>query len=224
MNLRAAIVRLRAFGERLKHPHDFYASNAAHWRETAVRLTKATVLALRPQEEMPEMWALKAETLVSRIGYTLLELPAAGLILHLGEKEEDDKKNHVHHLHGQEGRDMTSVSINDLMRFVEEGRKGTMDAAGNLLGKNLDDRDLTANSKGRIPTDKEIAWRMMYAIKKRAMGYDRLLFVLNRFLGEMQKDGSHDLGEAILKAWLSSLVPIVREDWASWLSRRVRSI
>ena len=211
MNLRAAIVRLRTFGERLKHPHDFYASNAAHWLGVAVRLTKATVLALRPQDEMPEMWALKAETLVSRLGTTLLELPAAGLMIHLGpERTRDDPARPGSQAHASHG-----VSIADLVRFIQEGERG------NPLGKRLDERDDAALAKGHYNA---IAWRMMYAIKKGAHGTDRLVERLNQFLGGMQKDGSHDLGEAILKAWLSSLVPIVREDWASWLSRRVRSI
>lgn len=213
MNLRSAIVRLREFGQRIRQPHDFYASHAPLWLEMTVRITKATVMALRPHDEIPAVWAQRAETLASRIGYQLHTMPAAGITIYLSDSEPGANPDAP----GSPAHQASGVSIADLIRFIQEGERG------NPLGKNLDERDDPALAKGHYAA---IAWRMMYAIKRGAHGTDGLLRQLNRFLGGANAQGGDGdrMADAILKAWLSTLVPVVHEDWAGWLARRARSI
>lgn len=214
MKLRQAIHRLRTLQERLRRPHDFFAAHERVWLESARTLTRATIVSLRPPEEFPEAWALKAETFASKITTHLHALPTAGITIHLGDTPPGAGDDPDHHQHA-------GVNVSDLLRFVEEGIRG------NPLGKRLDDRDEAALA--RSPTGRgqaAIAWRMMYAIKRRAAGTEGLVRALNRFLGasEHSPGTNETLAEALLKAWISTLVPLVEMDWEAWLSRRARSV
>lgn len=210
--LRQAIVRLRALEQRIGNPHAFYAGHAARWHELTVRLTRETVNLMRPPGESAEVWAHRSDTLASKVQYRLhvsggelnLAGTAAGVTFTLADP---DSASGDPAQHADQG-----VSIADLTRFVQAGQ------AGQPLGKRLDDRD-----DGQTPA--QIAWRMMYAIKRRAHGFDGLKRAVQRFLGGEASEGqaSH-LANAILKAWVSVLVPKAWEDWRAWVDAQVRAL
>jgi hypothetical protein len=215
MKLREAIHRLRTLQTKLRNPHEFFATHQRVWLDSARNLTRATIVSLRPAEEMPEAWALKAETFASKISAHLHSMPAAGITLHLGDTPADAKTGDPRY-HSDHG-----VNVSDLIRFVEEGIRG------NPMGKRIKEEDQAALSRSNTGRGQAaIAWRMMYAIKRRAAGTDGLIRQLNRFLGaSAHSPGTNEsLAEALLKAWVSTLVPIVTQDWEAWLARRVRGV
>lgn len=208
ISIREGVARLRAFQARISQPTDFYASHAALWLDMAQRLAKSAVIHARPPDELPELWAAKAETLASKITYRLHELPECGITLSLSDAPPGDPAQA-----GSLATASNDINVSDLMRFVEEGFRG------NPMGKKIDERDIQ-----RKQSPAQIAWRIMYALKRRTEGHDRLRFVVNRFLGSTPGGNANGIADDILKAWLSVLVPLVYQDWEAWLSRRARSI
>lgn len=207
-----AVRKLREFRERVKHPTDFYAMRQSHWTDTARKLAQQAVLLLRPHDEMAETWALKAQTLASRVSSRLHELPAAGFTLTFSETPAGTAGDPRHY-------QLDGVKVSDLMRFVEEGRQG------NPLGKKLDERDLTPDKNGNTRTNAQIAWRMMYAIRNQSHGVDRLVAAVNKMLGgTINDEGASQIAGSILDHWREALVPMVQADWTEWFARRARAL
>lgn len=202
--LKQAISRLREFHHRVRHPHDFYATHREQWRELAARITRNTVLAMRPPDEMAETWALKAETLGSRVTATLLSLPEAGCIIALSDAPPGTAPTDPRYYSDR------GIAVRDLIRWIQAGR------TGNPEGKHLDERD-------DLQSDAQIAWRILYAIRRGGPTIPRLLAAVHQFLGGNPQETGPIAGQ-ILRAWLDTLVPVVRMDYEAWLSRRVRAL
>jgi hypothetical protein len=206
--LRGFIAKL----ERLKTAFDlreFYAAHLDRWRERARRITVAILENARPVEADAETWRRRVAAESARLTGTLfVQADEVGVILSLGIRPPGTDSTDPGHY------SIEGISVEEVERWVAAGRtKGSPEDPG----KNLDERDAGKS-------DLQIAWRVIWSMKLRKNGWERLLGHIQEFLGATDEaaEASAQLYAALLEAWVAQLGPEIRQDFRDWFRLKVR--
>jgi hypothetical protein len=203
-SLAQTIAKLQALKLALSRPTEFYSNYLPQWQEHAQRITVAILRHSRPPETDPDDWQRRIETEAARLSALLFfDADEIGAILSLGIRPPVPQSDPRHYT-------LDNMSVKDIERWVEAGRgKQNPDDPG----KNLDERD-----DGK--TDPQIAWRIIYALKLRKEGWERLLGHIEDFLG-LEAGAAPGLYREILQAWLEQIGPQIRADYRAWIHGRI---
>ncbi len=204
--LAATIEKLQRVKSSVLNVRPFYITHLPRWHERARLITAAVLENTRPPDADPIAWGRRVATESARVN-SLLDFGQddAGAIISLGIAPAgvpaDDPRNFS----------SDGLSINDISRWVEAGRSQT---DPDVEGKRLDERDAGKS-------DLQIAWRVMWALKLRKPGWERLLAHVAEFAGQEETSVVTGYYADILQAWSEQLGPEIRAAFRAWVHTQV---
>lgn len=184
--LDAVIGRLERIRAGVSRPELFYREVQRDWTQLARRSVEATLAAMQPPDVDSTQWLAKITEISQRIVTEFYnDETESGLSFTIGPRTGTEEPATTH------GFTLDNIAIQDVVKWVEAGfEKDSPDEPG----KNLDERD--ANK-----TPLQIAWRIMYALKLRKPGWDRLMNVLREFVGVEAEEAADAIYPELLKTW-----------------------
>lgn len=203
--VRNLIGRLEKLRDELLHPLAFYAAHRDDWEELARRVARTVLINLRPLEAQGEAWQRQIDTSVAYIAARLVTADDAGIAITLAAlPEEASELPDDPRFFSSQG-----LTVEEVIRWVAAGRSGE-----DNLGKRLDQRD-----EGK--TDRQIAWRILYALKLNKAGATDLRIAIERFLGRELGQQAEGIYPEILRAWAEVFAVRAVEDYRGWVHGRI---
>ena len=201
--VRNVIGRLEALREELSQPAVFYAEHRAAWLELAKTVVRQVLANLKPIEMDAGQWQRQIVLAVDRVAADLLSEEDAGIMISIGAlpigADPEDPRHYA----------TAGVNVDEVMRWVEAGRDAEMD--GKRLG---------GDDEGK--TDRQIAWRILYALKLNKPGAEGLRTAILKFLGRESGESAEVIYPEILKAWLDVFTVRAAADFRKWVGGKVR--
>lgn len=185
--LDAVIEKLERIRTGAQRPELFYREVQRDWMQLARRSVEATLAALQPADVDSTQWLAKITEISQRIVTEFYDDETeSGISFIIGPRPGTEEPATTH------GFTLDNISIQDVVKWVEAGfEKSSPDEPGKNLGP-ID--------AGKSPL--QIAWRVMYALKLRKPGWDRLMGVLREYVGVGAEEAADAVYPELLKTWL----------------------
>lgn len=208
MSPKEAIGRLKNLKATLIEPKSFYLFHRAGWEPVAASVAVDTLSALQPPDADPERWQAACESAGRRVTASLLDGEELGVIVALGETPPGIQPGDPAYFRFE------GISIRDVESWVEVSRSGELPEEVRKNLKAMDD----------FKTSKQVAWRLMYAIKLNKNGVGpRLAEHIRGFMGWELRADLENLYPMVLATWLDYFVPVVFDQWRQWVRQQIAS-
>jgi hypothetical protein len=202
----AVIGRLERIRERVSQPQLFYREVQLDWTQFARRIVEQTLVALQPSTIDPQQWLFKITEISARVAAEFIDVDIeSGLTFSIGSRVGTEEPENAASF------TLGNLSIQDVERWVHAGREKE---SPDEPGKNLDERDAGKS-------DLQIAWRVMYALKLRKPGWERLIDVLRDFAGLDAEEAAEAIYPDLLKSWFEHFAVRAPADWREYVRRLI---
>jgi hypothetical protein len=208
----AVIEKLERIRDRVSQPQLFYRKVQLEWTQLARRVVEQTLVALQPPDIEPVEWLAKVTEISARVVAIFVNdegpsrTSSSGLSFSIQPRIGTEEPDTV------AGFTLGNLSIQDIERWVRAGREKT---SPDEPGKELDERDVGKS-------DLQIAWRVMYALKLRKPGWERLMAVLRDFVGLQAEEAAEAIYPVLLSSWLEHFAVRAPSDWREYVRELVR--
>lgn len=201
---------VKMFERRLASPPTFY-NHRQEYQRTARTVAENVLRLMRPVDMDAREWDRKIERILSRV---ISELLIGGNGIIFGVTDPGEAKEGV--LDPKARRSSSQVMTYDNIKdWIRAGQRG--EAGGKRITK-IDDEIM---AKKGIDGVAQIVMKAYYSSKADAR-YNRLRAAIQRyFLGDKGKDAS-PLLDAVAKAWVEHLTPVIRRDLSDYAARLCR--
>lgn len=201
-----AIKKMERLKFEIQHPLEFYRENEDRFRGLAEREARRALLAIRPPGIPPEVWDVLAQSLAEKVtSFLLQEGNITGIRLALDIPDGKGLRKEA----GLPGDG--APSLQDIEDWVEAGRSKT--------GPEEPGKNLTEFDEGK--TDKQIAWRVLFAIRLQKSGWRGLVEAVEEFKSAERIPASMDLATVILQAWVAFFSTHLPVMWKQWVNLKV---
>jgi len=203
----AVISKLERIRERVSHPEAFYREMQSEWTQVARRIVEQTLVALQPPGVDPAEWLAKLTEISARVVAEFYDdTVESGISFSIAPRVGTEEPDTV------AGFTLGSLSIQDVERWVAAGREKS---SSDDPGKELDQRDAGKS-------DLQIAWRVMYALKLRKPGWERLMDVLRDFVGLEAEEAAEEIYPQLLLGWSEHFIVRAADDWREHIRKLMR--
>ncbi len=200
------LANVDSVSEQICTPQQFFTDNLPRYLAIAKQTARQTLLLMEPEDADPEEWARHTNHFLAAI---FAETMALGFSIRYAGRHAAHRAKGVDE---ESAASIEDITWHDVLDWVEAGLAGDPD------GKDIREYDTDAE---------RTAYRVHSIISEDYTGmadYSAIRQRLNDWVSEATSQTIQDFLAPVLKAWQTTLAPIIRDDYSRHIDQQLRRL